>query len=224
MTAHVLAEVALLEDDKVFRKKWESSRSSTLGPLPQTPQNNKMSSYRARPSMVGGLGEDSPQKDKNPRPKFNVNTLRRWFKEIDGDQSGSITRRELIVALRNHKELQTLLGQCGSAAQADTYRNPREAEPCPIDAQNTEMKRIVKILHQVDTDGSGSVEWDEFVEIFRRGGYLVEYKTRASLNDTSFKTDAVLEATEAHLKQLNLAKMGISQGELSSTVHDMLGS
>jgi Ca2+-binding EF-hand superfamily protein len=219
MTAHVHAEVSLLEDGVAFRKKWQ--RSGSLGPfstLPQTPQHDKLSSSRRQSKEnPEDSSEDfhSPQKEKIARPKFNVSTLRRWFQEIDMDKSGSITRRELIVALRHHKELQILLGATATstAALADFKKYHQEAY-CTIDAQNAELKRIIRILHQVDTDSSGSVEWDEFVELFRRGGFLVEYKTCDSLNDTSFETDIVLEAAKAQLKQLNLSK--IPEGQIPS--------
>merc|ERR1719230_571596 len=53
-------------------------------------------------------------------------------------------------------------------------------------AQKEENQRIKRIMEEVDTDGSGTMEWPEFVDFFRRAGMLLEYRTKSILNRTPF--------------------------------------
>merc|ERR1712172_430846 len=39
-------------------------------------------------------------------------------------------------------------------------------------AEKNEMRRLVKMFEDIDTDDSDCSEWEEFVNFFRRGGYL----------------------------------------------------
>jgi len=113
--------------------------------------------------------------------RFNVATLREWFCDIDSDSSGSISQRELIVALRQHKGMQALFSNiCGIDVSAFGGMSiPGQS----MQARREEVGRIKRILDDIDTDGSGTMEWDEFVEFFRRTGLFLEYQTRSSLND-----------------------------------------
>lgn len=153
------------------------------------------------------------------RPKFNIPTLRRWFKEIDQDGGGFISRRELIVALRQHKDLQAVLLSSVQEGEQDD-----EEHPDVMQAKNAEMKRIIAIMHSVDTDGSGTMEWDEFVEFFRRSGFLLEYNTRSSLNDTSFKRDSMLELTTQAQKAERMEQLGIADAQIDAVLQEQASS
>jgi len=109
--------------------------------------------------------------------RFNKRTLRMMFKEIDRDSSGVITQRELIISLRQHK---SLLAMFTLIQGADLPLDDTDKQ-----GQREEVYRIKEILKEVDTDGSGTMEWAEFVEFFRRAGLLLEYKTRKTLNRTT---------------------------------------
>merc|ERR1712187_312965 len=57
-----------------------------------------------------------------------------------------------------------------SVAIEDRERNRQEAQ-----RKREEIYRIKEILREVDTDGSGTMEWSEFLDFFKRAGFLLEY-------------------------------------------------
>mmetsp|Transcript_16546 Transcript_16546/g.28932 ORF Transcript_16546/g.28932 Transcript_16546/m.28932 type:complete len:346 (+) Transcript_16546:50-1087(+) len=65
-----------------------------------------------------------------------------------------------------------------------------------------ELGKMKQILVDLDEDGSGQMEWDEFVEFFRRAGLLMEYQTRKSLNHTDM--DDVIEPIRERQRQEKL--------------------
>jgi hypothetical protein len=64
--------------------------------------------------------------------------------------------------------LQHAKAQMKNSARA---RSDRETEAL-------EMRRILKFLKEIDEDGNGTLEWDEFVAFFRKAGYLLEYSEK----------------------------------------------
>merc|ERR1719203_1214334 len=125
-----LAEDALRQARKYRGSTPRADNARFNVELPRSPQNMKFSTMnRSRMEALGsadfsvasrGLGvegeadmEGSPGETPRAHPihRFNVNTLRDWFFNIDTDRSGSITQRELIVALRQHKGMQALFCQ-----------------------------------------------------------------------------------------------------------------
>mmetsp|Transcript_30841 Transcript_30841/g.48074 ORF Transcript_30841/g.48074 Transcript_30841/m.48074 type:complete len:429 (-) Transcript_30841:185-1471(-) len=82
-----------------------------------------------------------------------------------------------------------------SSRKSKANRPPRKG------VSHREVSKIKEILSEVDTDGSGSMEWPEFVEFFKRAGMLLEYKTRNSLNRTEL-CQAAEEAEAAEQKRL----------------------
>jgi len=162
--------------------------------LPRSPQNAKFSTRTLpavpdEPTPVEGRpGELTDEESKSPgnsalSPRYNIRTLRNWFKDIDIAKTGSITRRDLLVALRRHRAMQTLFctAQGLSISEADGLTGAAAVEK----ARRDEVARIKQILDTLDTDGSGTMEWTEFVEFFRRSGMFLEYQTRQSLNRCS---------------------------------------
>lgn len=169
--------------------------------LPQTPQHSKycefgrhalqdsvLTSGRSPPATAGeGGGEhmgDTPRTTaslnaQENRPlssggtiRFNMNRLSKWFRDIDVNQTGSITQRELIVALRRHRGLQAMFCMMHGLEYGDAHTGSGEAA---TKARRDEVHRIKAIFREIDDDGSGIMEEAEFVEFFRRAGLLLEY-------------------------------------------------
>jgi hypothetical protein len=168
--------------------------------------------------------------------------LLRWFKDIDQSGSGVISQRELIVALREKKELLAMLSRASDlGGQDSTPLCPRmslqirseeaalrrrvqshgeeqgSAQLAPglgahastdlekgqavatAHEKRQEIYRIKQILRDVDTDNSGTMEWNEFVDFFRRAGFLLEYREDEHRNRT-----AVALEHEAHMLRQRL--------------------
>lgn len=124
--------------------------------------------------------------------KFGLGTLRAWFKAIDKDKSGKITRREMLLALRQNKALQSIFTDFEDPDDTNPPFTGLDAEPeeAKIVGKSQELKKIMNIVHQVDTGGSGTLEWEEVVDFFRKNGHLLEYETDKTLNQTQFRKDS----------------------------------
>lgn len=110
--------------------------------------------------------------------KFNMKTLQAWFRDIDRDGSGVITQRELVVALTRRKDLLLMLTHISDTERAEHL----DLKSTDGEARAQAVKHMKIILEEVDTDGSGSMEWPEFVDFFRRANLLLEYKTMPEKN------------------------------------------
>lgn len=205
----IVAVKASLEDDAVRQaQKYQGAVPScdsarfTVA-LPRSPQNMKFCSVpglvSAQPSAMTILEEvasadgsqsgsqtSSVHMTHRPTKRFDVKTLRMWFCDIDADESGSISQRKFIHALRQHKDMQALL--CNNLEGESDVVQVQHVESCASRASDStkawrkEVASIRKIIREIDTDGSGTVEWAEFVEFFCRTGLFLEYKTKESFN------------------------------------------
>eukprot|EP00928_Gymnodinium_smaydae_P021864 TRINITY_DN18563_c0_g1_i1.p2 TRINITY_DN18563_c0_g1~~TRINITY_DN18563_c0_g1_i1.p2 ORF type:complete len:292 (+),score=74.58 TRINITY_DN18563_c0_g1_i1:267-1142(+) len=180
--------------------------------LPNGPQHNKYS--RSRGCSWGSDYEDEEDRDHFNHAsaqrevaqsgggavscKFNMLTLERWFNEIDADSSGTVSRRELMVTLLKNPDLDRMLQSMlapqppppplgGEGNEEDEARRIEE------DARRVEVlreeshrlrKNFQRVLDEIDTDGTGTMDWKEFIEFFRKSGMLLEYKTRNTWNKT----------------------------------------
>jgi Ca2+-binding EF-hand superfamily protein len=149
--------------------------------LPRGPQHTKLRELNRKESIDAKAVPVI--QDLNNR--YDMATLEKWFKEIDVAQQDSITEEDFIVAMRNHKDLQGLLCQimgipadfefATSSDRLSRFMSPDQRRQMELEQQRAEDKRIKDILKEIDEDSSGSIEWDEFVEFFRRAGFLLDH-------------------------------------------------
>lgn len=231
--AHHAVQESLRKDAANFAKTYSAHGIAGMArynipALPQTPQHKKFS--RLGRDLTG---DSSASSGGNIRtmPKFNIPKLRKWFKEIDVDGSGRINRQELFQALRNQPELQSMItaNSRSSFNEAEALKAFQEKSSIELkDSQAAEdrKKRIVEIkrlsymFHELDKDNSGYMDWEEFEEFFRRAGYILEYQTRDSLNDNSFKHDGFLEVVESQMKLMKMEAAGISSKQVEQAVEE----
>lgn len=133
---------------------------------------------------VAGPLPPLPAKDTFGSMRFDKQRLKGWFREIDQKKTGSISQRELIIALRSMKGLQAMFCMVNGIEYVDSGAGSAMGEAA-VQAKREEVRRIKEILTEIDTDGSGTMEWEEFVEFFRKAGLLLEYQTQESYNRTS---------------------------------------
>jgi len=231
MTAHHAVEDALKQDaqDHYFKYGLDGTKDGTQEPsqdaslsapttapgsdsrplgmgrfcvrLPQTPQHNKFSLTKDK------KGERSRTQSKHvshASVRFDKATLMNWFRQIDVNASGSISQREFIVALRKHKDLQAILSKINGSEMDDEEKIKEMDTAAKTEARRGELRRLKKILSEIDEDHSGSMEWDEFVEFFRRAGFLLEYETHHARNSISYEPQAAL---------LQVVKEGCEKGD-----------
>lgn len=184
-------------------------------PLPESPQHKKYTLEQGfrRKGIMEKQHSSAPS-----RPKFNIPTLRKWFAEIDADGGGQVSRRELIVAMRNHRDLQAVLLSAASQSVSSSGGGTSDDAEDVIQAKNAELRRIMAVMNEVDTDNSGTMDWEEFVEFFRRAGFLLEYDTRSSLNESSFKKDGFMNlaaSAHSHLKMAELTAEAGGDGKIT---------
>lgn len=208
--------------DSIYSPGPGATSSSTSPPLPSPRQQ----SYLEEESQDGD--SHAAEDDGIAGVRFNKDRLAEWFRTLDKGGSGQVTQREFIVHLRKNKELLDLFCRIARTQNADTRysevsawttmpgisptddalgrasvcsRKSRSAKASRTGVSHREVNKIKEILSEVDTDGSGSMEWPEFVDFFKRAGLLLEYKTRSSLNRTEL-CQAAEEAEVAEQKRL----------------------
>lgn len=108
------------------------------------------------------------------KTRFDLCTIRQWFMEMDIDQTGSVTKDGFMTFLRDRPQLRSLM-----LAHAPAKNNGKPARVVSQrESEALEMRRLLKVLKDIDEDKNGTLEWEEFVEFFRRSGYLLEYSTK----------------------------------------------
>lgn len=131
--------------------------------------------------------------------QWDVLTLRQWFNIMDMDCDGSITRHDLAGFLANSRQLRdSLLGDSG--------------QPIKDGSSRASWKLVMTFVKDV-FHNSGTIEFKEFVEFFRRTGFLVEYQSDANprvqmadlLGDIHKRDQAVVTDAEAR-QMVQLAK------------------
>lgn len=95
--------------------------------------------------------------------QWDVLTLRQWFNIMDMDCDGSITRQDLAGFLANSPQLRdALLGDSGQPVKDGSSRA----------GSKLVMTFVKDVFHN-----SGTIDFQDFVEFFRRSGHLVEYQS-----------------------------------------------
>jgi len=104
--------------------------------------------------------------------------------EMDAEQSGHVSKRGFMQFLRNRPQLRRLLMHAGQEAykeKMDTGSRRGSKDPtllAPKEAEALEMRRLLRLLKEIDEDGNGTLEFEEFEEFWRKAGLFLEYKTK----------------------------------------------
>lgn len=142
-------------------------------------QEHRLNSYLQ--AQAAGLRDSEDPQGQQHRAsevaKWDRLSLRQWFNKIDKDRSGSISKQEWFNFIRrNPKFRQTLLNLTGEPV-ADRFST---ASLQRGRAEATEIKRLMKTIKALDVDNSGTLDFEEFLEVFRRTGHLIEYRSETN--------------------------------------------
>jgi len=144
---------------------------SPLSPLSPASPMTDSSNLSPRRASFSGIQMD---KDKAAVPRFDELTIRQWFNCIDTDGNGCLDKQEWLDFLRANPKLKKLILRGCDAIGLVDQKVSQSFLQGKEDAR--EMRRLLKIWKEIDTDGSGTLEWAEFVDFFRRTGNLLEYR------------------------------------------------
>jgi hypothetical protein len=193
-----------------------------------------MSSHIASPASLGyqmdaksprsprsprPVSEQSSNKDPNDwigmergnKPYFDVCTIRTWFMEMDIERSGHVTKQGFMQFIRNRPQLRSLFIKAGQERHKNGGGGGHH-EITGKEAEALEIRRLLKLLKEIDADGNGTLEWEEFLDFWRVAGFLLEYETKnnpreqiaevlGQIHDTMQNGDSD-ERLSGHLSQL----------------------
>eukprot|EP00747_Dinoflagellata_sp_TGD_P211211 gnl/TRDRNA2_/TRDRNA2_84410_c0_seq3.p1 gnl/TRDRNA2_/TRDRNA2_84410_c0~~gnl/TRDRNA2_/TRDRNA2_84410_c0_seq3.p1 ORF type:complete len:304 (+),score=41.40 gnl/TRDRNA2_/TRDRNA2_84410_c0_seq3:64-912(+) len=119
--------------------------------------------------------------DSQPLPKFDTLTLREWFNKMDEDRTGSITKPRWLEFLRRNPEFRTIILGRGMTKLITkvSFKNLHEEAR----QLRQEKRHLGHLWTELDTDGNGTLEWDEFLEFFSKTGRLLVYETKDNPRD-----------------------------------------
>lgn len=109
--------------------------------------------------------------------KWDRLTIRQWFNTMDVDHSGRVSKKEWLGFLRQNPTFRALLLNMGTALYPDRF-SKISLQKLRVEAK--EMKKIDMIWRELDTNKNGTLEFDEFVEIFHRTGHYFQYQDEAN--------------------------------------------
>jgi hypothetical protein len=107
--------------------------------------------------------------------------------EMDTEQNGHVTKQGFMQFLRYRPEFRRLLVHAGQ----DTHKDKLNAGAGkgykesigPKEAEAIEMRRVLKLLREIDEDGNGCMEFEEFIAFWRKSGFLLEYESKSNPRD-----------------------------------------
>jgi len=122
---------------------------------------------------VTSLPAVEPQSRKSPELRFDLLRLREWFNQMDKERCGYVTKRRFMVFLRTQPQLQVLLVD-GVAPRLNLgHSSPEDA---------VRWRRQSATWEEFSC-GKEHLEWDQFVDFFRRRSWVLDYKIKDNPRD-----------------------------------------
>lgn len=134
-------------------------------PLPETPQHKKFCC-----EMTGAPTRQSHRTQKDA--KHSMKTLQTIFERLA--EPDAISHRKFLASMFQDKELAGVVEVFTAGLHVPQTNDENVFQEAKRKAM---VKKILRILKEVDKDGSGSTEFDEFVEFFRKAEVLLEYRS-----------------------------------------------
>mmetsp|Transcript_68267 Transcript_68267/g.134936 ORF Transcript_68267/g.134936 Transcript_68267/m.134936 type:complete len:255 (-) Transcript_68267:175-939(-) len=160
-----------------------------------------------------------PPSRKSAEFRFDLLRLREWFNRMDVEQCGYVTKGSFMNFLRNQPQLQALLVD-GQAPQQNFRRTGLQEDAVRWRRQSSTWEDF--------SCGQAHMEWHQFVDFFRRRGWVLDYKTKdnprdrlaemlADLHTRPFEPDRqtlheFAELRRGHLQGQQKRQLGIAIG------------
>lgn len=108
--------------------------------------------------------------------RYDILTLRQWFNSMDIDHDGHITKQEWFSFLSGNIRLRHILLH-REAEPPNFIKDRFSAETVQmLQEEAKELKKLTRIMRELDANKNGMLEFDEFVDLFRRSGHLMQYR------------------------------------------------
>jgi len=199
------------------RMSMMSTRSSLSLPLPESDTPSSIMSGSSIMSTSSIMSGSTPIETETKDMRFDLCTILFWFDSIDTDRSGKISKQEWMQFLRSNPHIDAALlhGKVGARHRCNKdslegFLQGRE--------QAAQLKRRMRILRELDTNGDGVLGWEEFVDFFRRSGNLLElspaspkYRIYELVQTMREAPDNVTENDKLELRNLIAKHLSASQ-------------
>jgi len=152
-------------------------------------------------------------------------SIRKWFNSIDTDKDGIISKQEWFNFVRQHPKFRQMMLNLTGEWVVDRLALTNMQR---VRAEAMEMKQVMKVFRDLDLDSSGTLDFEEFLEFFRRTGHLIQYKGEANpreemasiLGDIHHNKEAVGNSTVHRL--LSLAQHNLTSKQSRAIERNVL--
>lgn len=141
------------------------------------------------------------------KPKFDKCSIWQWFAVMDVDRDGHVSKEEFSNFVATNRQLRQVFSSFAGDAADDSLLDEQTKVLRHGKKMGRMMGQLMMSFNKADTDKSGSLDFEEFLEVFRISGNLLEYQT---LNNPR---DQLLQS---------LRQMHTNDGQLNKEQFDLL--
>jgi len=168
---------------KIRERSSESDGTTTNPPSSASSVNNDWDSA-SDDAPKDNNESTGKQVDRGPNEKilYDACTIRTWFMMMDTDGDGVVSKDEFVTFLRDRPIL-----PLNEKADSGGTRM----------AQAVLQRRLIKLFNEIDTNKNKTMEFEEFLTVFRRAGYLLEYTLADNPRDRAAEMLASVPVTSS---------------------------
>jgi len=201
------------------RSERSSSKENRAEIKEEKVEGKKLSPRSAKESESATNDEDDAiqRQSYNSKPLFDVFTIRKWFNEMDTDGNNLIGRNEWLRWLRqNPKFIHFWIygrfdGDPGVVTGKDRFSVESQKQ---LADQAKEIKRLMQIWRDLDKNGNGLLSWEQFLQVWRKSGHLLELQTEGNPRESMAEF-----LQELHENEGPMSDDALSEFERLSKVH-----
>eukprot|EP00928_Gymnodinium_smaydae_P060764 TRINITY_DN4455_c1_g1_i1.p1 TRINITY_DN4455_c1_g1~~TRINITY_DN4455_c1_g1_i1.p1 ORF type:complete len:478 (+),score=50.34 TRINITY_DN4455_c1_g1_i1:151-1584(+) len=101
-------------------------------------------------------------------PRVDILTVRQWFDEMDWKGDGYVAKQAYLAALKDNAWFRQYIVY-------KERRLPSSVKPTAMEL-SFELRKGLRFWREMDRGRKNTIDWDDFVEFFRRSGLLFEYQ------------------------------------------------
>lgn len=179
-------EVGSFQDERNLKGQLSSGVSESTA----TPRSSRPSSASSRKTTGSMLQPSVPRSARDCSfPRYCVQTLEKWFQDIDEKGCGAITQREIMAVLRENEDLQrTFCLALGIKHPLDEDAGPQSpllrrrtttifvgmSVEDQTQVRREEKKRIKEVMSKLEYNKDRMLDYQGFLTFFRKHGMLLE--------------------------------------------------